>query len=199
MSWWWKELGLPEGSPAAEVNAAFRRRAKATHPDAGGSAEAFARTTEARDRCLGTHREPRGAGGRGGSPFADSFRSFAEEAARARGKHSSWWEAFFANPEGFRMPGPPPDPDWDREMMDWALSADSDSALASFPLHGGQRGLAIVARASDGRPWPSYRVVVLLGVRVVMGARTWNTRSAAMHSAEEALPILKRRPSFTDF
>ena len=37
---------------AAEIKAAFRRQAKITHPDGGGSSELFQRVTEARDALL---------------------------------------------------------------------------------------------------------------------------------------------------
>ena len=43
----------PEGDlTAAEVNSAFRRLAKTTHPDAGGDHDAYCRLTEARDALL---------------------------------------------------------------------------------------------------------------------------------------------------
>ena len=47
-------LGLPaEGAlGASEINTAFRRLAKSTHPDAGGSHEEFVRLTEARAALL---------------------------------------------------------------------------------------------------------------------------------------------------
>lgn len=47
-------LGLaPEGElTTAEINSAFRRLAKTTHPDAGGDHDAYCRLTEARDALL---------------------------------------------------------------------------------------------------------------------------------------------------
>ena len=47
-------LDLPtEGTlEAVEINAAFRRRAKSAHPDAGGSDEHYRRIAEARDALL---------------------------------------------------------------------------------------------------------------------------------------------------
>ena len=47
-------LGLPLDVPleAAEINAAFRRRAKTAHPDAGGSDADYRRIAEARDALL---------------------------------------------------------------------------------------------------------------------------------------------------
>lgn len=41
------ELGVRRGASAGEIKAAYRRRAKATHPDAGGSEEAFGLTSTA--------------------------------------------------------------------------------------------------------------------------------------------------------
>ena len=47
-------LGLPPDGrlDAAEINAAFRRRAKTAHPDAGGSDADYRRIAEARDALL---------------------------------------------------------------------------------------------------------------------------------------------------
>jgi hypothetical protein len=45
-------LGVPADYTRADVLAAFRRKAKTAHPDAGGSAEAFQKLVEARDRLL---------------------------------------------------------------------------------------------------------------------------------------------------
>ena len=45
-------LGVPENYTKADVLAAFRRTAKAAHPDAGGTAEMFRRLVEARERLL---------------------------------------------------------------------------------------------------------------------------------------------------
>jgi len=47
-------LELPEQGRLEpdEINAAFRRLAKAAHPDAGGSSEAYRRISEARDMLL---------------------------------------------------------------------------------------------------------------------------------------------------
>lgn len=49
-----RTLELPEVGPliAAEINAAFRRLAKAAHPDAGGTSDAYRRICEARDALL---------------------------------------------------------------------------------------------------------------------------------------------------
>jgi curved DNA-binding protein CbpA len=38
------ELGVPRDAPEAAIRSAYRKRAKETHPDAGGTAEAFALT-----------------------------------------------------------------------------------------------------------------------------------------------------------
>jgi hypothetical protein len=45
-------LGVPANYTRADVIAAFRRKAKTCHPDLGGSAEAFQKLVEARDRLL---------------------------------------------------------------------------------------------------------------------------------------------------
>lgn len=37
----WELLGLAPGAPAADVRAAYRRLAKQTHPDSGGTAALF--------------------------------------------------------------------------------------------------------------------------------------------------------------
>jgi curved DNA-binding protein CbpA len=43
----YKILGLSKDADGSEVKKAFKRRAKATHPDAGGSTEAFAEVKRA--------------------------------------------------------------------------------------------------------------------------------------------------------
>jgi hypothetical protein len=45
-------LGLSRGATEADVRRAYRKLALQTHPDRGGSAEAFRRATEARDAAL---------------------------------------------------------------------------------------------------------------------------------------------------
>jgi hypothetical protein len=45
-------LGVPGDYTKADVLSAFRRKAKAAHPDAGGTAEMFRKLVEARDRLL---------------------------------------------------------------------------------------------------------------------------------------------------
>lgn len=45
-------LGVLADFTKADVLAAFRRKAKETHPDAGGTAEMFRALVEARDRLL---------------------------------------------------------------------------------------------------------------------------------------------------
>lgn len=45
-------LGLAPGATEADVRRAYRRLALTTHPDRGGSAEAFRRITEARDAAM---------------------------------------------------------------------------------------------------------------------------------------------------
>lgn len=50
-------LGLPsELSTRAEVTKAFRKKAKAYHPDNGGSPEDFQHLVDAKDRALGAYR-----------------------------------------------------------------------------------------------------------------------------------------------
>ena len=51
-SHWTEVLGLPAAATAADIRSAFTERAKAAHPDKGGSQEAMARLTDARDRAL---------------------------------------------------------------------------------------------------------------------------------------------------
>lgn len=48
----WKILGIPPASKEDAINAAFRERAKRAHPDAGGSHNAMAELTAARDAAL---------------------------------------------------------------------------------------------------------------------------------------------------
>jgi curved DNA-binding protein CbpA len=43
----YEELGVPRHAPTDEIKKAHRKRAKKTHPDAGGDPEAFARTQTA--------------------------------------------------------------------------------------------------------------------------------------------------------
>lgn len=50
-------LGLPQGCTDAEVTDAFRRLAKACHPDAGGTDYLFRKISEAKD-TLKSKREP---------------------------------------------------------------------------------------------------------------------------------------------
>lgn len=50
---WWRVLGVTEDATAAEVNAAYREKARAAHPDiAGGSTAAMAELNEARAEGL---------------------------------------------------------------------------------------------------------------------------------------------------
>lgn len=49
----WKDiLGVSSGASAAEIEAAYRTKARAAHPDAGGSTEDMAKINAARDRAL---------------------------------------------------------------------------------------------------------------------------------------------------
>lgn len=49
----WELLGLAPGAPAADVRAAYRRLAKQTHPDSGGTAALFRQLEDAYTRILG--------------------------------------------------------------------------------------------------------------------------------------------------
>jgi hypothetical protein len=51
----WDILGVRPGSPRDEIEAAYRAKAKRTHPDAGGSTTAMADLNRARSEALGTH------------------------------------------------------------------------------------------------------------------------------------------------
>lgn len=48
----YEELGVQSDATEGEIHTAYRRRAAKTHPDAGGSAEAFARTTTAHQMAI---------------------------------------------------------------------------------------------------------------------------------------------------
>ncbi len=48
----WDVLGVEEGASRADIERAFRDRAKKTHPDAGGSDNAMAELNAARDQAL---------------------------------------------------------------------------------------------------------------------------------------------------
>jgi hypothetical protein len=50
---WWQVLGVASGATAAEIDRAYRERAKAAHHDAGGSDAAMARLDAARDAGRG--------------------------------------------------------------------------------------------------------------------------------------------------
>jgi hypothetical protein len=49
---WWEVLGVTQNATAVEINAAYRAKARAAHPDTGGSDAAMARLNAARDRGL---------------------------------------------------------------------------------------------------------------------------------------------------
>lgn len=49
---WWQVLGLRQGATESEIASAYRRLAKAAHPDNGGSDAAMARLNTARDAGL---------------------------------------------------------------------------------------------------------------------------------------------------
>jgi hypothetical protein len=46
---WWQVLGIDRSATVDQIEAAYRAKAKATHPDAGGSVDAMARLNKARD------------------------------------------------------------------------------------------------------------------------------------------------------
>jgi len=50
--WYYRELGVKPGSAARTVERAYRMKAKLRHPDAGGSNEAMARLSRARELAL---------------------------------------------------------------------------------------------------------------------------------------------------
>jgi curved DNA-binding protein CbpA len=52
-------LGVPAGASATEVGRAFRRHARAAHPDSGGDPEAFLRLVAARTLLAGGVPVPR--------------------------------------------------------------------------------------------------------------------------------------------
>lgn len=49
---WWETLGVGMQASRAEIEAAYRAKARAAHPDAGGSDAAMARLNAARDAAL---------------------------------------------------------------------------------------------------------------------------------------------------
>ena len=49
---WTEVLGLNQGAGKAEINAAYRDKARAAHPDHGGSDAAMSRLNAARDAAL---------------------------------------------------------------------------------------------------------------------------------------------------
>lgn len=50
---WWDVLGVERSATTAEIERAFRAKAKAAHPDAGGSDAAMQELTDARRQALG--------------------------------------------------------------------------------------------------------------------------------------------------
>jgi hypothetical protein len=55
----WEVLGVQQTATEAEVLAAFRHKARAAHPDTGGSHDAFAELSQAKDIALATIRSRR--------------------------------------------------------------------------------------------------------------------------------------------
>ncbi len=50
---WWEVLGVRSDAAPAEIEAAFKAKAKVAHPDMGGSADAMAEINRARHEALG--------------------------------------------------------------------------------------------------------------------------------------------------
>jgi len=50
---WWQVLGVSATATREQIDAAYRVKAKAAHPDHGGSNAAMARLNSARDQALG--------------------------------------------------------------------------------------------------------------------------------------------------
>ncbi len=50
--WWCQILGVPKRAGVEEIKSAFRRAAKATHPDHGGDTAAFRRVREAYEEAM---------------------------------------------------------------------------------------------------------------------------------------------------
>lgn len=46
---WWQVLGVPQSASQAEIDAAYREKARSAHPDTGGTDAAMARLNAARD------------------------------------------------------------------------------------------------------------------------------------------------------
>lgn len=49
---WWEVLGVPKNASRDEIQAAYRKAAKETHPDAGGSEDAFLKVQAAWEAAL---------------------------------------------------------------------------------------------------------------------------------------------------
>jgi hypothetical protein len=55
---WWQVLGVAQSATAAEIDTAYREKARAAHPDTGGSDAAMARLNAARDQGRAAHGRP---------------------------------------------------------------------------------------------------------------------------------------------
>jgi hypothetical protein len=55
----WATLGIASDATASDIKAAYRRRARETHPDHGGDAAAFQRVLQAYEEALTRHRRPK--------------------------------------------------------------------------------------------------------------------------------------------
>ena len=85
------ELGCPRGADEATVKRAYKRRARTTHPDHGGDAEAFTRATQARDVLLDPARRRRydETGQVDGAPVIDETNQKIRRSLRALWKPRS--------------------------------------------------------------------------------------------------------------
>ena len=54
----WETLGLPSSATLAEIKLAYRKRALATHPDRGGTADAFRAVQSAYEAALERRKHP---------------------------------------------------------------------------------------------------------------------------------------------
>jgi hypothetical protein len=143
----WELLGLQPGAPLDDVRAAYRRLAKQTHPDKGGSDALFRLLEDAYRRILdGTPSDAPPAA----EPSGPDGAAERDMSAAARRPHSEW-------------PQPPPAPDWAADGF-VAPRRPERRRFAAF-------WTAVWVVAVAGR-WPSTvrGALVGLGVAVLAGA-----------------------------
>lgn len=105
----WDALGLQPGAPKTEVKRAFREKARAAHPDGGGSAEAFQQLRDAYKDALhqlatGQIQVPAAAGGAGfGAGYWDGNYAYGDG---------------YGAPSGYAGSREPP-PGWGTNMKDY--------------------------------------------------------------------------------